>query len=260
MENSYISKEFADSLVVQTIDSAQVGVTITDPSRPDNPIIYLNSGFTKITGYTSSETLGRNCRFLQGGVGSAEAVEEMRRGIKEKKPVTVEILNRHKDGSVFWNEVYIEPLYREGKLYFLGVQKDISKQKEYEENLEKTQAQVYQLSTPIVPVTEEFSVLPVIGDLSYERFETIRSYISETYYSMHYSYLVLDLSGLGTYDEIVADGLLNLNRLLKMLGAKLIITGLSPELSIAFVKRNINLNDIQTASTVKDILKQYGIT
>lgn len=260
MKDNYISKEFADSLVVQTIDSAQVGVTITDPSQPDNPIIYLNNGFTEITGYTSSDTLGRNCRFLQSDVAGEEEVGEMRRGIKEKTPVTVELRNRRKDGSVFWNEIYIEPLYREGKLYFLGVQKDISKQKAYEENLEKTQEQVSQLSTPIVPITKEFSILPVIGDLSYERFETIRNYISETYHSMHYSYLVLDLSGLGKYDDMVADGLLNLNRLLKMLGAKLIITGLSPELSIAFVTRNINLSDIQTASTVKSILKQYGIT
>jgi PAS domain S-box-containing protein len=63
----------------RAIAAASEGILITDPRQPDNPIIYANAGFERLTGYTSAEAIGRNCRFLGGPETDPAAVDQMRR-------------------------------------------------------------------------------------------------------------------------------------------------------------------------------------
>lgn len=105
-------------------------VLLTDPGLPDNPIIYVNKGFEKLTGYARDEVLGRNCRFLQGDDHDQEGVAQLRKAIAKCESVQVELRNYRKDGSFFWNELYITPVFRDGKLVnFMGVQNDITARK-----------------------------------------------------------------------------------------------------------------------------------
>ncbi|MCL6546448.1 MAG: PAS domain-containing protein [Bryobacteraceae bacterium] len=94
----------------RVVAACEEGITITDPSLPDNPLIYVNQGFERLTGYTAQEVLGRNCRFLQGPQTDPEPAEEIRRAVREHRPCTVEILNYRKDGSTFWNRLSITPV------------------------------------------------------------------------------------------------------------------------------------------------------
>lgn len=116
------------------MDEAPIGITISDPSRPDNPIIYANDGFCELTGYLREEVLGRNCRFLQGPETRPEQVAEMRAAIAAEEPVTVELRNYRKDGTMFWNRVDIFPIESpEGDVtHYLGYQQDISDTKLHE--------------------------------------------------------------------------------------------------------------------------------
>ena len=84
---------------------------LTDPHRPDNPIIVANRAFLDLTGYAAAEVIGRNCRFLQGPATDAAAVAALRRGIAAGRAVTVELLNYRKDGSSFWNHLAIGPVH-----------------------------------------------------------------------------------------------------------------------------------------------------
>jgi PAS domain S-box-containing protein len=120
------------------IETAPVGVLITDPHQEDNPIIYANKGFRDLTGYPKSEVKGQNCRFLQGEETRSEPVAEMREAIDAHEPVTVELRNYRKDGSQFWNRVTIAPVKNEAgdTTHFVGFQEDISERKEYEQDLE----------------------------------------------------------------------------------------------------------------------------
>jgi len=79
--------------------------------NPDNPLIHVNGGFCEQTGYDRKEILGRNCRFLQGEATREEPVARMREAITAEEPVTVELRNYRKDGSMFWNRVW---LFRSG--------------------------------------------------------------------------------------------------------------------------------------------------
>ncbi|MFB5662289.1 PAS domain-containing protein [Alteribacillus sp. HJP-4] len=259
MTQMNISEAFKKSLILKAVDHTRIGITITDPSLEDNPIIYVNDGFTEMTGYPAEESLGRNCRFLQGEDRDKGAIKQLKQAINNRLSTSVELLNYKKNGEQFWNEIYIEPLEMDGKSYFLGVQKDITKQKHYEQDLALSKQQVSSLSTPIVPITDDIAILPVIGDLSYDRFEIISDKIAQSYSKMHYSYLILDLSGMEDYDDQVVDSIINLCKLLKLLGAELIITGIHPRLSISLTTRNISLPLIKTATNVKEVLKSFNI-
>ena len=115
------------SLKEQAIDKAPVGITITDPSKEDNPIIYINDAFVELTGYPREEVLGRNCRFLQGTETQNEARAEMRDAIASAEPVTVELRNYRKDGEMFWNRVTVAPVYDDDDVsHYVGIQSDVT--------------------------------------------------------------------------------------------------------------------------------------
>jgi PAS domain S-box-containing protein len=104
----------------------------TTPVLPDNPIIFANSAFLDLTGYPHQEVLGRNCRFLQGPETDPGAVAEIRRAITAGVEITIEILNYRRDGSRFWNELYISPIRDpQGRIrHFFASQVDMTRRQE----------------------------------------------------------------------------------------------------------------------------------
>src|SRR3989442_10884726 len=115
------------------------GILITDPHQPDNPIIYVNPAFERITGYCMDEVLGRNCRFLQGTDTDPATVAVMRQAIAEQRDCQVIIRNYRKDGTTFWNELTSSPVHdgRGQVTHFVGVLADITARKEAEEAIER---------------------------------------------------------------------------------------------------------------------------
>ena len=123
-----------EALKQRAIDEAPVGITISDPTLPDNPLVYVNESYTEMTGYDRSEALGRNCRFLQGTGTDPDTVAAMREAIDAEEPVSVELVNYRRDGSSFWNRVEIAPVRDEsGEVtHFVGFQTDITARKRAE--------------------------------------------------------------------------------------------------------------------------------
>jgi PAS domain S-box-containing protein len=87
----------------RALSAAAEGITISDARLPDNPLIYANSGFEQLTGYSIASIIGKNCRFLQGRGTNPAAAEEIRRALLEQRACVVEILNYRQDGTPFWN-------------------------------------------------------------------------------------------------------------------------------------------------------------
>ena len=123
-----------EDLKQRAMDEAPVGITLSDPSLPDNPLVYVNESYTEMTGYARSEALGRNCRFLQGPGSDEGTVGEMREAIDAGEPVSVELVNYRKDGSSFWNRVDVAPLHDDdGEVsHYVGFQTDITDRKRAE--------------------------------------------------------------------------------------------------------------------------------
>jgi PAS domain S-box-containing protein len=120
--------------IIRAVDEAPIGITISDPSLPDNPMVYINEAYEELTGYDAELALGRNCRFLQGPDTEEKPVAEMREAIENREPVDVEVVNYRGDGTPFWNHVTIAPLFDEdGNLtHFVGFQNDVTDRKEAE--------------------------------------------------------------------------------------------------------------------------------
>ena len=126
-------------LMSVAIDASNNCICITDPRQNDNPIIYVNKGFEKLTGYDREDCVGKNCRFLQGEDQAQEGVDQLRQAIKNGEDTGVILRNYKKDGSLFWNELYLSPIYSQaGELiYFMGVQNDITGRVQHEQNLQR---------------------------------------------------------------------------------------------------------------------------
>jgi PAS domain S-box-containing protein len=124
----------------RAMDAAPVGITISDPSQDDNPLIYVNDRLTELTGYAEEDVLGTNCRFLQGEHTSPETVARIREAIDNEESVTVELRNYRHDGTKFWNRVSIAPVYDDdGELTnYVGFQQDVTGEKEREQEYERT--------------------------------------------------------------------------------------------------------------------------
>jgi PAS domain S-box-containing protein len=122
----------------RALSATAEGVTIADARQHDNPIIYANAGFERLTGYSVEEVLGRNCRFLQGPDTEPDTLERLRSAIRRKRACTVQLLNYRKDGTSFWNRLSITPVRDpSGSVtHFIGVQSDITDQKLAEQALQ----------------------------------------------------------------------------------------------------------------------------
>ena len=108
-------------------DEVEMSVVFSDPSLPDNPMIFISDEFEAQTGYSPDEAVGRNRQFLQGPETNPHAIEAIRQGLKAETRFTIDILNYRKDGSPFINRLRIRPIYDgEGRLmFFAGAQNPV---------------------------------------------------------------------------------------------------------------------------------------
>lgn len=117
----------SDFHLLENLIRTQQSFCLTDPSLPDNPIVYASRNFYELTGYSREETLGRNCRFLQGEDTDRKAIALISENIKNANDFTINILNYTRNGRPFWNQFFIAALRdRYGNVVnYVGVQCEI---------------------------------------------------------------------------------------------------------------------------------------
>eukprot|EP01037_Dinobryon_pediforme_P008903 gene8903-8992_t len=114
--------------------ATRMPMVISDPRRDDNPIIFANEAFQKLTGYARDEIVGRNCRFLQGPDSDRDAVGRLRAAIEAGEAITVDLKNYRKDGTWFWNALFVSPVRGEdGSVhYYVASQMDVTERVEWQ--------------------------------------------------------------------------------------------------------------------------------
>lgn len=114
------------------VRATRMPMVITDPNLPDNPIVFVNDSFCRLTGYSRAEILGRNCRFLQGPETQAASVLAIREAIATPRSIEIDIRNHRKDGTSFWNRLLLAPVHdAAGQLaYFFASQLDVTLERE----------------------------------------------------------------------------------------------------------------------------------
>ena len=123
--------------MVRAIALAAQSITIADCRSADQPLVYANPAFRKLTGYPLDEILGRNCRFLQGAETEPGQVAEIRMAISLGHEVRTVLRNYRRDGKPFWNEMHLSGVRDEtGQLtHYIGYQVDVSERVEREQQL-----------------------------------------------------------------------------------------------------------------------------
>ncbi|MDZ7646745.1 MAG: PAS domain-containing protein [Cytophagales bacterium] len=135
--NPSISQKGFEDLLINAINKSNEGITISSIDQPDSPLIFVNDGFERLTGYTKEDVIGKTCRFLQGKETDHAAVDALRHAIINRQQTTVELLNYKKDGTPFWNRLSITPLKNESGIttHYVGVQSDITEIRETQKEL-----------------------------------------------------------------------------------------------------------------------------
>jgi PAS domain S-box-containing protein len=132
-----LAEHTSDDPFAAAFKHTRMPMIITDPSQRDNPIIFSNTAFSKLTGYTAEEIIGKNCRLLQGPDTNASAVAALRQAIDAEESISIDLLNYRKDGTTFWNALYVSPARdSSGKVrYFFASQLDFTHIKNREKEL-----------------------------------------------------------------------------------------------------------------------------
>jgi PAS domain S-box-containing protein len=127
---------------VAAVRATRMPMIITDPRRDDNPVVFANDSFCRLTGYARSEILGRNCRFLQGPETDRATVRRIHDAVEAVEPIEIDIRNHRKNGEAFWNRLLMAPVFdADGVLaYFFASQVDVTLERERLQNLQSDNA------------------------------------------------------------------------------------------------------------------------
>jgi PAS domain S-box-containing protein len=154
------------------VHKTRVAMAMADPNLPDCPLVFVNPAFVEQTGYEPKDAVGRNCRFLQGPDTDRDAVLRIRRAIADREPITQELYNYRRDGTGFWNALYVSPVFDElgNLIYFFSSQIDVSATREAQR---RQMQRLESLDALATGVAHEFSNLMTVVMASIERSSTL---------------------------------------------------------------------------------------
>lgn len=128
-------------LLQRAVNATSEAIVIADASEADLPIVFVNQAFEQITGYKPAETIGRNCRFLQGPDTDPLTADQLHEAVETGRSISVEILNYRRDGTPFWNLFSITPIRDAAQriTHFVGACRDITEHKLIAEQVRQSQ-------------------------------------------------------------------------------------------------------------------------
>jgi PAS domain S-box-containing protein len=138
------------------VEASNDGIVVAEQEGDDSILIYANPAFERLTGYTADDILYQDCRFLQGSERQQPGLAAIRQAIRHGQPCRQVLHNFRKDGTPFWNELSITPVYNDADqlTYFIGIQRDVSAEVAAQERVRELEAQVAELRRQLAAASE----------------------------------------------------------------------------------------------------------
>lgn len=235
-------------------------ISIDDQHR----ISMYNRGAEKIFGYTADEALGMPIDMLLPERFRAHHGQQVRdyansadggRAMGQRR----ELWGQRKNGQEFAAEASISKLVQDGHVILNVILRDITERIRAEEEQRRLQDEIIQmqaaslaeLSTPLIPISDQIVVMPLIGAIDTSRVQNVIDTLLRGVAQSRAQVAILDITGVPVVDTQVANGLLQAAQAVSLLGARVILTGIRPEVAQTLVQLGVNLNTIVTRSSLQ---------
>lgn len=244
----------------QLLNSAPDAVIIVDAQ---GCIVLVNRQVEVMFGYTREEMLGQPIEMLmpERFRGAHLSYRERYTSAPRVRPMGVgmELIGMRKDGSEFPIEVSLSPMETEQGLQVVSIIRDITERKQAIEEQTRLQEKIIEmqamalreLSTPLIPITDQVLVMPLIGAIDSRRAQHILDHLLEGVTEHRARAVIVDITGVPIIDTQVASVLLEAARAVRLLGARPVLTGIRPEVAQTLVGLGISFGEIETYSTLQ---------
>jgi PAS domain S-box-containing protein len=144
-------------LLQWVVDASSDGIVVAEQEGDDNILIYANKAFETMTGFARDDILYQDCRFLQADDRQQEGLKAIREAIASSRPCRQVLRNFRKDGTSFWNELSITPVFNDAEklMYFIGIQKDVTAQIETQQKVVELEAELAQAQAEILELKKQ---------------------------------------------------------------------------------------------------------
>ncbi|MCZ2257828.1 PAS domain S-box protein [Sporosarcina sp. G11-34] len=226
----------------------------------NHEIIYINNAGAKFIGAEKESIIGTPITNTLLETDKPKIKARIAKVIKTNEPAKLikqEIIKA--DGTVVEIQLSCHPIIYSGQVVIQTVFRDITSKKNTEKSNARLLEEINEITTPVVPILEGISVLPLVGSIDRDRGERLLEDIPMKIKEANLQCLIIDFSGVSNFDSTVVDYLHKLYRVLKLLGVDSIITGIRPGLAMASLALGGELNSIKTSSTVLRALQSLGV-
>lgn len=215
-------------------------------------ILYINESGADFFRATKNNLIGANIVDVFTDEYKEFIVERIRKGTEERQiGELIETPVYRADATIVEVELYCHPVMFGETEAIQSILRDITPRKVAEKKLKQVKNEV---ATPIVPVYEGIAVLPLVGEFDEDRTIQLLNIIPRKIGSYHLDYLIIDMSGIYNFDDIVGEFLYKINSIMGLLGISLYYTGIRPELARKAVELRIDISSLNTMPNVKQAL------
>ena len=244
----FLGSEISFRLLVESV--RDYAIVMLDPA---GHVATWNSGAMRIKGYTAKEIVGRHfsCFYppeaIERGLPELELETAAREGRFEDEGWRV-----RKDGTRFWASVVITAVHDEaGKLRgYAKVTQDLTLRKRAEERIQQQSREIMELSTPVMQVWKGVVTAPLIGSLDSQRTQQFMERLLNRIVETNSPVALVDIMGVPTIDTQTAQHLIETISAVRLLGAQVVLTGVSPVIAQTLVHLGIDLSEIITRSSL----------